>query len=137
MKLDPTHCESVIEDERDLLFLLLGCSPARTAIGTKRSFNGKIGIFRRDFDCRDLSEIHSVRAGSGCRNSSVRTDDSFSHTFYSLAGRAGAREELLNAAGSCGQLPVSVHGQTAARLLHPGNKNVTQDFSHPIQPSLT
>src|ERR1700694_648700 len=79
MKLYSAHRESLIEDEANLLLPLLGSSPAWTASGNKGGFNGKGGIFRGDFDGRDLSEIQPVRAGSRHVNSLVRTDNSLSH----------------------------------------------------------
>lgn len=60
MKLYPTHGQGLIEDEANLLLPLLGCSPAWTAIGTEGGFNGKVGIFRGDFDRRDPSSASRV-----------------------------------------------------------------------------
>jgi hypothetical protein len=79
MKLNSMHRQSLIEDEADLLLALLGGSPARTGIGAKDGFDGKGGILRRDFDGRDLCEIHPPRATSSSGKRSVRTDNSFSH----------------------------------------------------------
>src|SRR5580658_3533528 len=79
MKLNSMHCQSLIEDEADLLLALLGSTPAWTGIGAKDGFDRKGGILGRDFDGCDLAEIHPARANTGSGDRSVRTDNSFSH----------------------------------------------------------
>src|ERR1700734_3268268 len=73
------HCDRLIEDEADLLLALLRCAPARAAVGAEDRFDRKGGILGRDFDGRDLSQIHPARARLCLAVRCVQPHDSFAH----------------------------------------------------------
>jgi hypothetical protein len=56
-KLNAMQRYRFIKNYPDLLFTFLRSAPPQPAAGTERKFNGKAGIFRRNFDSRDLFEI--------------------------------------------------------------------------------
>jgi hypothetical protein len=79
MKLYSMHCQSLIEDQADLLLAFLRGAPARTCIGAEDGFDRKPGILGRYFDGRYLAEIHPARASGGPGSRMVRSDNSLSH----------------------------------------------------------
>ncbi len=79
VKLYAMQRDRLIEDEANLLLALLGGSPAWPARGAKDGFDGKAGIFRSDFDSRDLPKIHPTRTGPRFGRRTVRTNNSLPH----------------------------------------------------------